>query len=129
MATNIGPKIGIDGEAEFRKQIANINQQIKTLGSEMKAITSEFDDNADSQVQLARQTKNLTDSIAAQQSKVDMMADMWKKSADALGENDTKTLKWKQLLNEATSEMNDMQADLKKSTEGIDELAEEAEDS
>lgn len=129
MATNIGPKIGIDGEAEFRKQITNINQQLKTLGSEMKAITSEFGDNADSQVQLARQTKNLTDSIAAQQTKVDMLADMWKKSADALGENDTKTLKWKQLMNEATAELNEMQAELKQSTDGIGKMADEAEDS
>lgn len=33
MATDIGPKIGIDGEREFKSQLANINQQIKTLGS------------------------------------------------------------------------------------------------
>lgn len=129
MSTKIGPKIGIEGEAEFRKQISNINQQLATLGSEMKAITSEFGTNADAQVQLARQTKNLTDSIAAQQSKVDMLGDMWKKSADALGENDTKTLKWKQLLNEATAELNGMQAELKQSTDGIGKMADEAEDS
>ena len=45
MAVNIGPKIGIDGESEFRKQLQNVNQSIKTLGSEMKAVTAEFDKN------------------------------------------------------------------------------------
>ena len=129
MATNIGPKIGVDGEAEFRKQIANISQQLKTLGSEMKVITSEFAENDDAQAALQRTTKNLTDSIAAQQTKVDLLSDMWKKSADALGENDTKTLKYKQLLNEATAELNSMQTELKQSTEGIDKMADEAEES
>ena len=42
MSVDIGPKIGIDGEAEFRKQLGNINQQLKTLGSEMKAVTSAY---------------------------------------------------------------------------------------
>lgn len=129
MTTNIGPKIGVDGEAEFRKQMSNINQQLKTLGSEMKVITSEFADNSESQEALTRTTKTLTDSISAQQSKVDLLTDMWQRSADALGENDTKTLKYKQQLNEATAQLNDMQAELKRSTEGIDALADEAEDS
>ena len=40
MSVDIGPKIGIDGEAEFRKELGNINQQLRTLGSEMKAVTS-----------------------------------------------------------------------------------------
>ena len=37
MAVNIGPKIGIEGEAEYRKQINGIIQQSKTLASQMKA--------------------------------------------------------------------------------------------
>ena len=74
MAVDIGPKIGIDGEAEFRKELNNINQQIRTLGSEMKVITSEFTAGDDAQTNLAKTTKNLTDSIAAQQTKVDVNA-------------------------------------------------------
>jgi uncharacterized protein YlxW (UPF0749 family) len=38
MAVNIGPKIGIDGEAEYRKQINNIIQSTKTLKSEYQAL-------------------------------------------------------------------------------------------
>ena len=37
MSVDIGPRIGIDGEAEFRKNLNNINQQLKTLGPEMTA--------------------------------------------------------------------------------------------
>ena len=38
MAVNIGPRIGIDGEAEYRKQINNIIQSTKTLKSEYQAL-------------------------------------------------------------------------------------------
>jgi hypothetical protein len=43
MAVNIGPKIGIDGEAEYRKQINDIITSTKTLNAEMKALKSSFD--------------------------------------------------------------------------------------
>ena len=33
MAVNIGPKIGVDGEAEYRRQINQIIQQSRTLGA------------------------------------------------------------------------------------------------
>ena len=42
MAINIGPKIGIDGEAAFRNEIKNIAQQLKVLDSEMKIVTNSF---------------------------------------------------------------------------------------
>lgn len=35
MAYDIGPKIGIDGEAEFRQAISQMTQNLKTLGTEM----------------------------------------------------------------------------------------------
>ena len=40
MAVDIGPKIGIDGEKEFRESLRTMGQQLKTLGTEMKAVTS-----------------------------------------------------------------------------------------
>jgi len=39
MAYDIGPKIGIEGEAEFRKAIRDINTTMRTLGTEMQAVT------------------------------------------------------------------------------------------
>ena len=52
MAYNIGPKIGIDGEAEFRRQISQINTEYKTLVAQTKAVTAEFDKNGDEQGKL-----------------------------------------------------------------------------
>ena len=49
MAKDIGPRIGIDGEAEFKREIKDIIQQAKTLDAEMKAVASSFDKEADAQ--------------------------------------------------------------------------------
>ena len=54
MAVNIGPKIGIDGEAEYRKQLNNIIEQQKTLRSEMKLAAAEFNNDADAKKKNAK---------------------------------------------------------------------------
>ena len=59
MAYDIGPRIGIHGEAEFNRQIKNINNALRECGSEMKALSSEFEDNANSQDALIAKNKNL----------------------------------------------------------------------
>lgn len=45
MADNFGLKIGVEGEKEFKKVLADINQSFKVLGSEMKLVSSQFDKN------------------------------------------------------------------------------------
>lgn len=42
MPNDIGPKIGVQGEGEFRKEIASINTSLKTMGAEMDKVTSSF---------------------------------------------------------------------------------------
>ena len=42
MADNFGLKIGLEGEKQFKSQIAEITQTFKVLGSEMKLVESQF---------------------------------------------------------------------------------------
>ena len=55
MAVNIGPRIGIDGEAEYRKQIQNIIQSTKTLKSEMQALETQTSKSKNPFVQLGNE--------------------------------------------------------------------------
>lgn len=129
MAVNIGPKIGVDGEAEYRKEMSNIIQQAKTLSSEMKAVTSSFSKNDSEQKKLTAQTQVLNKQIEVQQKRVDKLAEMYQKSAQKLGENDTKTLKWKQALNEATAELRRMERSLDDVGDGMDDMGSAAQTS
>ena len=88
MSVDIGPKIGIDGEAEFRKELGNINQQLRTLGSEMKAVTSAFAGNEKSQEALSAQAGVLTRQIEAQEQKLSRLEKGLASAAQKYGENE-----------------------------------------
>lgn len=128
MAVDIGPKIGIDGEAEFRKSLQNINQQLKTLGSEMNAVTSAFGDNADSEDALTAKSSVLTKQIEAQQKKIDELNKGLTASAEKYGENDTRTLKWQQAVNDANAELSSMKNKLGKTNDELDKSGKKSEE-
>lgn len=125
---DIGPKIGMDGEAEFRKSLQNINQQLKTLGSEMKAVTSAFDAGDNSEEKLAAQTGVLNKQIDAQEKKLQQLQKGLEASARKYGENDTRTLKWAQAVNNATADLNRMRSQLSQAERGMDDLGDATED-
>ena len=106
MAVNIGPKIGIDGESEYRKQMQNIIQQAKTLDAEMKALTSSFDDHTKKQEKAASVTQMLERQYENQAKKVSELEKAVAASAEKFGENATETLKWKQALANAQADLN-----------------------
>ena len=124
MAVNIGPKIGIDGEAQFRKEINNLIQQQKTLSSEMKAVTSAFDKNTSAEEKSSATSKVLAQQIEVQKNRLQQLNDMLGKSTQKFGENDTRTLKWKEAVNSATAELNKMERQLQDTGEEVDEAGE-----
>lgn len=118
MAVNIGPRIGIDGEREYRDQINKIIQQAKTLDSEMRVVTSAFDDSTTAQEKNAAKSQVLTKQIDNQRQRVQALSEMLQKSADKYGANDIKTLKWQQSVNDATASLNKMEKGLEDTTSG-----------
>ena len=112
MAVNIGPKIGIEGEAEYRKQINSIIQQSKTLSSEMKALTTSFDKNGKSLADNAKQHQLLQKQIANQETKLKQLSNMLQQSKQKFGENAQQTQKWQQAVNEAQAELNQLKGQL-----------------
>ena len=128
MAVDIGPRIGIDGEKEFRQALNNINQQLRTLGSEMKAVTSAFDENDKSQEALSAQTDVLNRQIDAQEQKLSQLQRGLDASAKKYGENDTKTMRWAQAVNDATADLNKMRSQLQKTEREMDDLGDTTDD-
>lgn len=128
MAVDIGPRIGIDGEKEFRQELQNINQQLRTLGSEMKAVTSAFDAGDKSEEALAAQTDVLNRQIDAQRQKLQQLQRGLDAATDKYGEADTKTLRWAQAVNEARADLNRMESQLKSTTGEVDDYGDAVDD-
>lgn len=122
MPVDIGPKIGIDGEKEFRKELQNINQQLRTLGSEMKAVTSSFEAGDRSEEALAAKTDVLNRQIDAQKQKLQQLQKGLDAATDKYGEADTKTLRWAQAVNDARTDLNRLESQLKSTTSEVDDL-------
>lgn len=120
MAVDIGPKIGIEGESEFRRQIKNVNEQIKTLGTEMTTTALAFTGQEKSEAALTAQSKLLNEQIGLQRQKVDALTKGLEESAKKYGENDERTLKWKQAVNTATGELYKMENQLDKTNAELD---------
>ncbi|RGZ98141.1 hypothetical protein DW960_01155 [Ruminococcus bromii] len=70
MADSFGLKLGIEGEKEFKKSLAEINQSFKVLGSEMKLVSSQFDKNDNSVQALSARNTVLNKEIDAQKQKM-----------------------------------------------------------
>lgn len=122
MAYEIGPKIGIDGESEFRKSINDIVQSVKTLGTEMKAVSSKFGENQNSQDALTAKNKVLTKQIEQQKERLKLLTDGLQKCSEKYGENDERTMRWKSSVNTATAELNRMENELSQNTKELKEM-------
>jgi len=125
MAVDIGPKIGIDGEKEFRDQLKNVNQSLKTLGSEMKLVTAEFTNNEKSEEALTKKNETLEKTVLTLNDKLELQQKALKASADEYGEADEKTMKWQQAVNETKAAIATAQAQIEKNTQAMDDLGDE----
>lgn len=125
MAVNIGPKIGVDGEAEYRRQISQIIQQSKTLESQMKLVASQFTAATTAEERNAKTASVLSKQIDVQRDRVKLLAEQTGKAAAKYGESDEKTQKWQQALNEASATLNKMQSELRSASSGVEELGDD----
>lgn len=129
MAVNIGPKIGVDGEREYRNQINQIIQQSKTLESQMKLVASQFTATTSAEEKTAKTAAVLTKQIDTQRERVKLLAEQTGKAAAKYGEADSRTQKWQQALNEAQASLNEMQNKLREATEGVSDFGDEMDES
>ena len=119
--TDIGPKIGIDGEAQFRRELNEINQGMKVLDSEAKAVAAAMKDETDAEKKSAAQKDVLNRQILSQKEKLEKLKEGLEASAKKFGEADTRTQKWQKAVYDATADLANMEHELKDLDGSIDE--------
>ena len=153
---DIGPKISIKGESEFNQSISKINQNLKEYVSELKAVSSEFDAQADSMESLTAKNKVLKKQYDEQSDKMKLLSDQIKKQTDYLeaqakeiqqltneyGENSSQVQKaekayantestiskLKTAFNETTAYANKLSSEISDNDSKLDDLAKSASD-
>lgn len=124
--SDIGVKLGVEGESEFKNALKEINTNLKTLGTEMKAVTSAFDRNDTSIENLSEQNKVLNKQIDEQKDKLGLLKARLAESAAEYGENDARTQKWQQQVNLATAALNKSELQLKNNNKALEEASKES---
>lgn len=129
MAVNIGPKIGVDGEAEYRRQIKQIIQQSKTLESQMKLVASQFTATTSAEEKNTKTAAVLTEQIKAQRNMIKLLAEQTGKAAAKYGPLNEYTLKYQENLNKATARLNEMQNELRDTASELQDMDSEMDSS
>lgn len=121
MGNEIGSRIKLEGEREFRQAIKGINTEMRTLSSEMSLATSQFEKNEKSVESLTAINEVLYKQQQKQSEKVEVLRQALEKSRAELGDNNAQTQRWQQQLNNAQAELNRLNRQLSENEEALED--------
>ena len=125
MASNIGPRIGIEGEDQFRKELAGIGNDLKVLASESKAVSAEFANQTNAQKGLSAQNEVLAKQAESLNAQLEKQEKAYQAARDQLGETNEKTKKWEIALNNTRAELANTEGAIKANNDKMKELKKE----
>lgn len=128
MPVSIGPRIQVDNEEEYRRQINQIIEQSKTLDAEMKALAAGFSDTATEQEKAAATSGKLSEQLELARKRTELVRDMTEQASAKFGENSTQALKWRQALAAAEEQQATLERAVEENTRAIDAQGEEMAD-
>lgn len=128
MAENIGPKIGIDGEAEFRASINNISAALKALDAQMKNTTSAVNTYTTAETKNQKVAEQLVKQSLVLRAAQAKAKKNYEDATAATSENSTVTLKAKRQYEEVTARLNETTAALWRLSEGLEDNGAAAEE-
>jgi hypothetical protein len=116
----ISTKIKLDGEAEYKQRVSEINAALGTLDSKIKLLNTTYSENENSIKGLTEINEVLNQKILTQREKVEQLQEMLQKSAKAYGISDTTTQKYQQQLNNAEAALVKMERALADNTSKLE---------
>jgi hypothetical protein len=121
----ITTRLAIDGEQEYKKQLAAVNRELGNLGAEMKLVDAQFKGQANSSEALRAKHNQLKQSIEQQTVKVESLKDALEEAKQAYTENDARTDSYRRQLLSAETALAKLNSELSEN----DKLLKEAENS
>lgn len=128
MGYDIGPRIGIDGEKEFRDALRQLNAEYKAMEAQIKALTAEYERNGDEQGKLTMLSEQYSKEIENQERRQEMLSKAIAESADKHGENHEITLKWQRTLYESQATVEGLRKKLDDTKSALQNVGAEMDD-
>lgn len=122
MATReIKTKFSLDGEKQWKQEMAAINSHLKTLKTELAASTSVYKGQANSVEALSAKNKILRESYNQQVTKVEELKKALKEAEEVYKDSPEKVDNYRRQLNLATIQLNNMSDELKHNEKYLEE--------
>lgn len=125
---NIGPRIGIEGEAQFRSQISRINSEYRSMDSYLKAVERSMDQQGKTQELLASKGNALRQQLALQTQRFDALSDALAKAKAKYGENSQEVLRFEGALLDVKNTTAQLERELADTDRQLENLANGIED-
>lgn len=119
---NIGPKIGIEGEAEFRRQIQNINKEYKSMDSYLKAVEQSMEKQGRSQSLLESKSAGLQQQIAIQGRKWEELNNVLDRVKEQFGEGSQEFLRISGAMLDVENTLSDLERSLMDTDQELERL-------
>ncbi len=118
---NIGAKITLEGEKEYRQAISEINKSQNVLKSELKAVSAEFDGNANSIEALRAKNTVLLKLHEEQEKRLQTLRGALEDANKQYGEGSKQSQDWQIKLNNAYVNLNNLDKELDSNKKYLDE--------
>lgn len=119
MAADIGATISLKGEKQYREQMREITQSMKTMRAETQQLDSAWKTTGGSQELAAKKVETLNKQIAVQEQNVRAAEANVERCTEAYGENSRETQRWKQILAESRTELDRLNSELNEVPNGL----------
>lgn len=127
MATRtITTRIALDGERDFKAQMAQVNGELRNLKSEMTLVDATFKGQANTTEALTAKHKVLQGSVEQQREKVRALRQALEDATQAYGDNDKRTDGYRQSLSRALAELINLNRELEDNERYLDEASKSA---
>lgn len=127
--TDIGPKISVEGESEYRKQMNSIIQQQKEYSSELNLVTANLGKNATAQQKATSIASVLKKQIQNQESALSAQNTMLQKAVTKWGDASTQASAYRTAINKTSAELATLKNRLSDAENGLGEFAAETKSS
>ena len=126
--TDIGPKISVEGEKEYRQQMQNIIARQKEYAAELKSTTASMDENTSAEQRASSVAAVLRKQITAKTEAISAQNLVLQKAVLKYGESSTEASKLRTSIYNTNAELLNLKGRLHDAENGLGEFASKADD-
>ena len=122
MASSFGGTVKLTGESEYRKALRDITTNLKEVSSELKLTNTQFSSGDKTVKETRNAYTNMNTTIQEQKEKISSLRSALSEAEKEYGSNNEKVKTFKTQLNNAETQLIQMENATDKSNKGLDEL-------